>query len=91
MLGWGGVCGGLAFEPLPFLELGFTPLSWLIFLAPVGFFFTMRAAPTPRGAFLRVLGGGFIMYFLAMGWLLTLTAFSPTILTYKRFAVDCSL
>lgn len=65
----GAVAGGAAFEPFA--------LRWLVALAPLGFFLTVRLSPTPRGAFLRAMVGGYVFYQITLCWLFTLARFFP--------------
>jgi apolipoprotein N-acyltransferase len=76
LLGWfapvgGGLAGALAFDPFG--------VAFLIPFFPLGMFIGMRLAPTPRGAFLRALAGGFTYYMIAISWLLTLGRFFPIV------------
>ncbi len=63
-----GIAGGLSFDPFG--------LRMLIPLAPLLLFGAARRAPSPRGAFGRVLFGGFIFYFTAISWLCSLWHFN---------------
>lgn len=60
----GGVAGALAFDPA-----GLRPL---IVLAPLGCFLAIRWAPSPRGALLRAWAFGWVYFFGALQWLLSI-------------------
>lgn len=61
----GGLAGALAFNPVA--------LRPLIVLAPLGCFLAVRWAPSPRGAMLRAWAFGWVYYFGALHWLLTVS------------------
>ncbi len=65
----GGIAGALAFEPVS--------LRFLIPLAPLGLFLAVQHSATPKRAFMRVMGGGFIFHMSAIFWLCTLYHFNP--------------
>lgn len=61
----GGLAGALAFNPVA--------LRPLIVLAPLGCFLAIRWAPSARGAMLRAWAFGWVYYFGALHWLLTVS------------------
>ncbi|MCE5229282.1 apolipoprotein N-acyltransferase [bacterium] len=67
--GVGGLAGALAFVP--------AGLWWLAPIAPLFLFETLRRAPTPGAAFRRVLFGGWVLYFGAIQWLMTIREYAP--------------
>ena len=67
----GGLAGALSYEP--------ANLAFLIPLAPLGAFLAMRWAPTPGGAFRRVLAFGWAFYFGALFWLNSLIIYNPIV------------
>lgn len=64
-----GVAGALAFAPLQW--------RWLLPLAPLGCFWSMSRAKTPRGAFGRAWLFGQIFYFGALQWLTSIKMYAP--------------